>query len=60
MKYKVHRLEVKSDNMQEKLEYFLNTLSGEVVSVITDTRPTFMLMGATSKIHSLLIIEKQK
>lgn len=60
MKYKVHRIEVKSDNMQEKLEQFLNKLDGEVISVIPNVRPTFQGMGATAKIDFLLIVEKIK
>lgn len=58
MKYKVHHLEVKSSDMQEKLQLFLNRLNGEVISVIPNVRPTFQLMGATAKIDSLLIVEK--
>ena len=58
MKYRVHRIEVKSDNMQEKLEQFINKLDGEVISIIPDIRPTFQLMGATAKIDFLLIVEK--
>jgi hypothetical protein len=60
MKYRVHRIEVNSDNMQEKLEQFLNKLDGEVISVIPNVRPTFQLMGATSKIDFVLIVEKMK
>jgi|OM-RGC.v1.033519985 hypothetical protein len=60
MKYRVHRIEVKSRNMQEKLESFLNKLDGEVVSIIPNVRPTFQLMGATAKIDSLLIVEKHQ
>ena len=58
MKYKVHRIEVKSDNMQDKLEQFLNELKGEVITVFPNVKPTFQLMGATSKVDSLLIVEK--
>ena len=58
MKYKVHRIDVESDNMQEKLEQFLNSLDGEVISVIPDIRPTFQGMGATAKIDFLQIVEK--
>jgi len=58
MKYRVHRLKVKSDNMQENLEQFLNKLDGEVISVIPKVRPTFQGMGATAKIDVLLIVEK--
>lgn len=60
MKYKVHRIEVNSDNIQEKLEQFLSKLDGEVISVIPNVSPTFQLMGATAKIDCLLIVEKVK
>jgi len=58
MKYKVHRLDVKSDRMQENLEQFLNQLNGEVMAVIPNVKPTFQLMGATAKVDFLLIVEK--
>jgi len=58
MKYRVHRIEVKSDNMRDKLEDFLNKLDGEVIAVLPNVKPTFQLMGATSKVDSLLIVEK--
>ncbi len=60
MKYRVHRIEVKSENMQEKLEQYLNNLDGEVVSIIPNVRPTFQLMGATAKIDYILVVEKQE
>jgi len=60
MKYRVHRIEVKNENMQEKLEQYLNKLDGEVVSIIPNVRPTFQLMGATAKIDYILVVEKQK
>ena len=58
MNYKVHRLEVRRENIQEKLELFLNRLNGQVIAVLPNVRPTFQLMGATAKIDFLLIIEK--
>jgi hypothetical protein len=58
MKYRVHRIEVKRDNMQEKLEESLNKLDGEVIAVLPNVKPTFQLMGATSKVDFLLIVEK--
>jgi len=58
MKYRVHRLEVKKDMVQEKLEYFLNQLEGEVLAIVPYVTPTFQLMGATSKVDFLLIVEK--
>jgi len=58
MNYKVHRLEVEKGNLQDKLEKFLNSLHGEVISVFPNVRPTFQLMGATAKVDYILIIEK--
>ena len=58
MKYHVHKLEVKRDTAQEKLQNFLNQLDGEVLAIVPYVSPTFQLMGATSKVDFLLIIEK--
>ena len=58
MKYRVHRFKVKKDSVQEKLEQFLNQLEGEVISITSYTTPVFQLMGATSKVAFLLIVEK--
>ncbi|MEA2112576.1 MAG: hypothetical protein U9P50_01215 [Patescibacteria group bacterium] len=59
-KYKVHRIDVKRNNIQDYLEQFLNNLEGEVVSIIPNVKPTFQLMGATAKVDFLLIVEKIK
>lgn len=58
MKYKVHRLEVNKENMQEKLEMYINNLSGEVISVFPNVKPVFRPYGATSKVDYILIVEK--
>jgi hypothetical protein len=62
MKYRVHRLEVQSDNMQEKLEQFLNKLDGEIISVIPNCAKTtlFQIYGITAKIDFIMVIEKVK
>ena len=57
MRYKVHRVDVKGDDIQEKLELFINRLNGRVISIIPNVRPTFQFMGATAKIDFLLIVE---
>jgi len=59
MKYKVHRLDVKRDNMQDYLEQFLNNLEGEVLAVVPNVKPTFHIMGATAKVDFLLVVEKK-
>ena len=58
MKYRIHRLEVKKDTAQMKLESFLNQLEGEVMAIVPYVTPTFRPMGATSKVDFLLIVEK--
>ena len=58
MKYKVHRLSVNNQNMAERLELFLNTLTGEVISVYPNVRPSFQFMGATAKIDAVFVVEK--
>lgn len=56
--YRVHRLEVKKDTAQEKLEQFLIQLEGEVLSIVPYVRPTFQGMVATAKVDYLLIVER--
>jgi len=58
MRYRVHRVDVTRDTMQERLEQLLNRLDGDVVAVVPDVRPTFRPMGATSKVDFLLVVEK--
>jgi hypothetical protein len=56
--YRVHRLEVKEDDAQERLERFLNQLEGEALAIVPYVAPAFQGMGATSKVRFLLIVEK--
>ena len=58
MKYRVHRIDVDKNSMQDKLEQFLNKLNGEVISVFPNVKPTFQLMGATAKVDYLIVVEK--
>ena len=58
MKYRVHRFNLKMSEDQSKLEQFLNSLEGEVVTIIPNIRPTFQGMGATAKVDFVLIVEK--
>ena len=59
MKYRVHKLNVEKDTAQETLEQFLNTLSGEVISVLPYSVPRFYPYGATAKIAFLMVVEKK-
>ena len=62
MKYKVHRFEINMAQDQDKLEQFLNSLEGEVVTIIPNAAKTSLLQiyGVTRKVDFLLIIEKLK
>ena len=58
MQYRVHRVDVDKSDIVEKLERFLNGLTGEVVSVFPHAKPTFQPMGATAKIDFMVVVEK--
>jgi len=58
MKYRIHRFQINMNEDQVKLEQFLNSLEGEVVTIIPNVKPTFQLMGATAKVNFLFIVEK--
>jgi hypothetical protein len=56
MNYKVHRFEINMAKDQGNLERFLNTLKGEVVSIIPNV--TYIPILLASKVNFLLIVEK--
>ncbi len=56
MKYKVHRFEIKMERDQDNLERFLNSLPGEVVSIVPNV--TFIPVLLASKVSFLYIVEK--
>ena len=58
MKYRVHRFNIRMTADQTKLEQFLNSLDGEVVTIVPNVKPTFRLMGATASVDFLFIVEK--
>ena len=54
----VKELALKMDTDKDKLEEFLNSLEGEIVSIVPNVKPTLQGMGATAKVDFLLIVEK--
>ncbi len=60
MKYKVHRFPIKMNEDQIKLEQFLNSLEGEIVSIIPNVAQSLMILGGTAKVDFLFIVEKVK
>lgn len=59
-KYKIHKFNLKMAEDKDKLEQFLNSLEGEVIAIIPNVQPKFLLMGATAVVDFLFIIEKIK
>jgi len=60
MKYRVHRLQIKGEDVQSKLEQFLNNLDGDVVSILPIIKKSSLaqIYGITGKVDFLLIVEK--
>jgi len=60
MKYKVHQFEIKMNSDSGRLEQFLNSLQGEVVSIVPNVKNTTLaqIYGVSRKVDFLLIIEK--
>jgi hypothetical protein len=53
MKYRIHRFNIKMTGDQSKLEQFLNSLEGEVVSIIPN-----VTWAPKVQVDFLLIVEK--
>ncbi len=60
MKYRVHRFYMNMTKDQNKLEQFLNSLKGEIVSIIPSVDPKFTPGGMGAKVNFLLIVEKME
>lgn len=60
MKYKVHHYKLNMNEDQLRLEQYLNSLQGEVISIVPNVKPIFRPMGATAKVDFLLIVEKRE
>ena len=56
MKYKVHRFDLNMSKDQENLERYINSLEGEIVSIIPNV--TFIPVLLASKVNFLFIVEK--
>ena len=60
MSYRVHRFDINMERDQVKLEQFLDSLKGEIISIIPNSAKTtiFQIYGITRKVNFLLIVEK--
>ena len=59
-RYRVHRIDVRMRRDEAKFEHFLNSLEGEVVSVIPNVSPSWTFGGMGARVHYLWVIEKIK
>jgi len=61
-KYRVHRLEIKGEDIYNKLEQFLNDLDGEVVSILPNIKKASLpqIYGVTAKVDYIMIVERFK
>jgi len=55
-KYRVHRFDLRMTADQSKLEQFLNSLEGEIISIIPNV--SFAPVLLTSRVDFVLIVEK--
>ncbi len=60
MSYKVHKFKVDKGIDENILEIFLNSLQGDVISIVPNITPKFHMMGATAGYDCLIIVEKLK
>ena len=60
LRYRVHRLEIKENNIENILEQFLNELEGEVISIIPKIKKGSLpqIYGVTGRVDALMIVEK--
>jgi hypothetical protein len=58
VKYKVHRLGVREDSAHLELEKFLNSLKGQVISIVPEIRRYLLCQGA--KVTAFIVVEKVK
>ena len=61
-KYRVHRLEIKGEDIYNKLEQFLNDLDGEVVSILPNIKKASLpqIYGVVAKVDYIMIVERFK
>ena len=58
MRYRVHRFDIDMNKDQSRLEQFLNSLEGEIISIISNVEPKFTPGGMGAKVNFLFIVEK--
>ena len=57
-RYRVHRFDVAMRTDQARFEQFLNSLEGEVVSVIPSVSPSWTFGGMGARTYYFRVIEK--
>jgi hypothetical protein len=57
-RYKVHRFDVAMKYDQNRFEQFLNSLEGEVVSIVPNVTPSWTFGGMGARVYYFWVIEK--
>lgn len=60
MKYRVHKFDIVMENDQIRLEEFINSLRGDIISIIPNNKKVTLaqIYGVSRKVDFLYIIEK--
>ncbi len=58
MRYRIHRFDVVMRTDQDRFEQFLNSLEGEVVSIIPSVLPSWTFAGMGARTSYLWVVEK--
>jgi hypothetical protein len=59
-KYRVHEYRLRMSRDQLQLEQFLNSLEGEIVTIIPNVVPRWTLGGMGAAVNMILVVEKSK
>lgn len=57
-KYRVHRFDIRMSKDQKPLEDFLNSLDGEIISIIPNVKSHFTMGGMGARVSFLYIVER--
>jgi hypothetical protein len=57
-RYRVHRFDVAMRSDQSRFEQFLNSLEGEVVSIVPNVSPSWTFGGMGARVYYFWVIEK--
>ena len=57
-KYRVHKFEIRMSKDQDRLEEFLNSIDGEIISIIPNVKSHITMAGMGARVSFLYVVEK--